>query len=467
VAAGLACGVALIIVLVVARSRRRTGQSGAEADWGLDSASDWDSPRRSGRTWSPRDPEHSLPERGLRDWEQPRRPPRRRPDHGQPDHGQLEQGQPYREQPEWERPEQGRPERRPEPAAANSLSMDISSPDGPPLGGPLLDVPALDPLALDPLARDAPSLDARPMDVPSLDAPPLEYQPRRDPVRHGQYPPGNGYGSQAARIAAERPSPPWDRSVQQDRPVQQDGARHAYLPRWQGAEPRDPQPLPPSPPQPEPVRIRSWFEPSLQPKPATGQPSDSGIPPAPSPGPAANQPPQPSAQPAGRPPPAQPTDRPQPSALPAGRPPPPALPVDRPPPAQSADQPQPSAPRADRAPQPSAQSAERPPPAQPEPPAERSVLPAASSRPPVPANTFLAPGAGMPAGNGTGSQRVEQRDPRSATSTHQEPGYGPPSPLESSRPDSGAQPPPETREHELLDDTRPLPVILADRPAPR
>jgi hypothetical protein len=332
VAAGLVCGVALIIVLVIARSRRRTEQSGAEADWGLDTASDWQGSRRSGWGRSPRDPEHSLPERELRAWEQPRRSPRRRPDQGQPEQGQ----------PEWERPEQGRPERRrPEPAAANSPSTDTSSPEV-----PSVDVPPV----------EVPSLDVPPVEVPSLDATPLDYQPRREPVRSGPYPSGNG--SRAARIAAERPSP-------EDRPAQQqDGARHAYLPRVQGAESPDPQQLPPpSPPQPEPVRLRSWFEPSLQPKPATVQPSDSRITSAPSSGPAPDRPPQASAQPPDRPP---------------------------HPPAQAA---------------------------------ERSVPLAASSRPP--------------------------------------------SPLESSRPDSGAQPPSETREHEPLDDTRPLPVILADRPAPR
>ncbi len=48
-AAGLLCGLALLVLLVAGRSRRGTDLSDAELEWGLDSAEDWLNPLRSGQ----------------------------------------------------------------------------------------------------------------------------------------------------------------------------------------------------------------------------------------------------------------------------------------------------------------------------------------------------------------------------------------------------------------------------------
>jgi len=77
-AAGLLCGLALLVLLVAGRSRRRTDLSDAELEWGLDSAEDWLNPLRSGQRprgqpalgpLARRDAGYPSPER------QPRQPP--------------------------------------------------------------------------------------------------------------------------------------------------------------------------------------------------------------------------------------------------------------------------------------------------------------------------------------------------------------------------------------------------------
>ena len=216
VACGLVCCVALIVVLVAARSRRRwTGQGGAEADWGLDSASDWQSPSRLRRMRSPRGPERPLPDREFRDWEQPRRPPRRQPARAQADWGE----------PEQERPEWGRPE----PPAAYRPAAESPPPE-------------------DPLAESG----SRERQPPSSENEPAPERESR------QYPSGNGL--RAGRVAGEAVFP-GDRAA----PGRSDAQHPAVpesVPESPAADLPSPQqhrprglPLlpyaPPSPPQPD------------------------------------------------------------------------------------------------------------------------------------------------------------------------------------------------------------------------
>jgi len=89
-AIGLLCGLALLVLLLVGRSRRRTDLSDAELEWGLDAADDWMSTLRSG--WRQRAPEqqgpvYDLPKQDLpvQDhalWDLPERRP---PEYASPD----------------------------------------------------------------------------------------------------------------------------------------------------------------------------------------------------------------------------------------------------------------------------------------------------------------------------------------------------------------------------------------------
>jgi hypothetical protein len=405
VAGGLLCGIALIAVLVTARSRRRrTGQSGAEADWGLDSASDWQSPPRFSRRRSPRGSERPLSEREFRDWEQPKRPPRRQ-----------------QERPEWGRPE---PPEAYRPAAEPR--------------------PSEDPLTEAPPAHSA----SREHQSPSREH---EYAPEREPVREResrrdlvhdrQYSSGNGNGLRTGRMAAE-PGFPGDRVAHG-----QSDAQHASLPKSQASYPPSPQlppprglPLlpytPPSLPQPDMSPGRSAENGRVMPGypsgplpsgPADRQPVVPVVPGSP-PGPAAARPAAPQVGEVARTPPryvpipetdagpqVQPADRPdsQPEpvrprswfeAIPRPQEPP------VPPPDAPIGQPSPSGPVAGPPPDPSAWPTERP------------AHPAASPQP-----------AAQP---------------------------------ETSRPDSGPPPPYVTTGREATDDTCPLPVILPGQPAP-
>jgi len=404
VAGGLLCGIALIVVLVTARSRRRrTGQSGAEADWGLDSASDWQSPPRLRRRRSPRGSGRPLPDREFRDWEQPKRPPRRQPAQEQPERG------------------------RPEPPAAYRPAAEPRPPE--------------DPVTEAPPAHSASREHESAPERESAPEPVTEGESRRDPVHDRQYSSGNGNGNglRAGRMAAE----PGDHAAQgpsdaQHAPLPKSQA--SYLPSSQLPVPRR-LPLlpytPPSPPQPDMSPGRSAENGRVMPGypsgplpsgPADRQPVVPVVPGSP-PGPAAARPAAPQAVEVARTPPryvpipetaagpqAQPADGPDSQAAPVrprswfeAIPRPQEPPV--PPPDAPIGQPSPSGPVAGRPPDPPAGPIERPAP------------PAASPQ----------PAAAQP---------------------------------ETSRPDSETPPPYVTTGREALDDTCPLPVILPGRPAP-
>jgi hypothetical protein len=86
-AIGLLCGLALLVLLLVGRSRRKTDLSDAELEWGLD---DWMSPLRSG--WRQRVPEQQGPVYDLPKQDLPAQdhaiwdlPERRQPEYSSPD----------------------------------------------------------------------------------------------------------------------------------------------------------------------------------------------------------------------------------------------------------------------------------------------------------------------------------------------------------------------------------------------
>ena len=149
-AAGLLCGLALLVLLVAGRSRRRTDLSDAELEWGLDSAEEWLSPLRSGQRprgqpapgpVAQRDAGYPSPER------QPRQPPvddRRYPSGGGDgwQAGRVADGRPLPAKHRAPRASDGRYPSPPSPRPPYSAGLQHPQATGPQSAGPQSGRPA-------------------------------------------------------------------------------------------------------------------------------------------------------------------------------------------------------------------------------------------------------------------------------------------------------------------------------------
>jgi hypothetical protein len=444
-AVGLLCVLALLVLLVVGRSRHSTDLSDAELEWGLDSAEDWLVPLRSG--WREPAPGQERPAADLPGQASPERV---QPDYPSPERQPRQASADNRRAPpisgaQYSRPEVRQPsppaEQRPHPAGqqgthrAGLQQPDPSPPDGQgarsaylpgaqstpppqPVGGP---VPPSRPADGPPAGRADLSgqQPARSPQSPPVSRSPATGNPS-ERVPNGQlnapdHPPGPYSDRRPVRKPIPAGYPAGDRHVPPGSPPAQPSGR------WPAGQPAAPGSTPGPPPAGPESRIRAIDTPRYAPAPraagseglngATNKPPGPG-PSAADPEPGASTRPGPGTRPdpgGGQPP--GPAGRPRSwfEVSPRSQGPPPATPASR----------QPG-------------YAARPP-------VDSARLPEGSARPPS------GRGADPPAPGSPSNAAARQSRPQSAESS----GLG-----------SRARPLPALTGQDALDDTCPLPVIL-------